>query len=252
MTRDGAPAGAGRTALITGATRGVGLAVAHRLCSEGFHVLLNYAHSEADAERALARLRGLPGTATAVKGDATDPAALGAVLDRAEAETGRLDVFVHNVASLRPMDAAAPRPEDVHASLATALDPLLYGVERLAGLMAHGEGRIVAVSSVGARRVVPQYVGLGVAKAALESLVRYLAIALAGRGITVNAVSAAKLDKGGPADPVSQALAGRSPSGRLTTPEDLADVVWLLCAREARCIQGQVVEADYGLALRAP
>ncbi|WP_030373449.1 SDR family oxidoreductase [Streptomyces rimosus] len=250
--RDDAPAGVGRTALITGATRGVGLAIAHRLCADGFHVLLNYAHSEADAERALAQLRGLPGTATAVRGDVTDPVALSAVLDRAEEGLGRLDAFVHNVASLRPMDAAAPSSEGVHASLATTLDPMLHSVERLAGLMAHGDGRIVAVSSVGARRVVPKYVGLGVAKAALESLVRYLAVELAGRGITVNAVSAAKLDKGGPADPVTQALAGRSPSGRLTTPQDLADVVWLLCAREARCIQGQIVEVDSGLALRAP
>jgi enoyl-[acyl-carrier protein] reductase III len=145
----------------------------------------------------------------------------------------------------------------VHADLATALDPLLHSVERLTKLLAPGSGRVIAVSSLGARAVIPRYLSLGVAKAALESLVRYLAVELAGRQITVNAVSSAKLDKSGvpggePLGPREQQLAERAPGGRLATPDDLADVISLLCRDEARWIQGQIITVDGGLSLRAP
>jgi enoyl-[acyl-carrier protein] reductase III len=138
--------------------------------------------------------------------------------------------------------------------MATALDPLLYAAPELVAAMAGGPGRVVAVSSLGARSVVPRYVGLGVAKAALESLVRYLAADLAGHGIAVNAVTTAKLDKGGAAkvNPEAvKALVARTPAGRLTRPEDLADAVALLCTDEAAWIHGQVLTVDGGSGLRA-
>jgi enoyl-[acyl-carrier protein] reductase III len=243
---------AGRVALVTGATRGVGRATAQRLCAAGAHVYLNYAHADGDAERAATGLAGQPGGVTAVKGDVRDADGLAGVLDRVETGHGRLDVFVHNVASLHPMEAATPDRTGVHADLATALDPLLYGIERVVKLMPEPGGRIVAVSSVGGHTVIPRYVSLGVAKAALESLVRYLAVELAGRDVTVNAVSTAKLDKGEPLPPPIREMAARAPSGRLTTPGDVADVIALLCRDEARWIRGQVITVDGGQSLRAP
>ncbi|MFJ1755848.1 SDR family oxidoreductase [Kitasatospora sp. NPDC088134] len=241
----------GKTAVVTGASRGVGLAVARRLAAGGARVLLNYAHSEADAERAVGQLAGLKGEVTAVRADITTAEGLAALLGAVRERSGRLDVFVHNAAPWRPTTAVGGDPAAVTAAVGAALDPLLRGAAEIADLMAGGPGRIVAVSSSGARSVVPRYVGAGVAKAALESLVRYLAVELAGRGITVNAVSTAKIDKG-PATPqpeVAAVLAARTPAGRLTTPADLADVVALLCSPEAAWLHGQTLTADGGLGL---
>jgi len=243
---------AGRVALVTGATRGVGRATAQRLCAAGGHVYLNYAHADADAQRAAEELAGFSGGVTVVKGDVRDAAGLATVLDRVESAHGRLDVFVHNVATMHPMEATAPTAADVHADLVTALNPLLLGMERLVKLLPERGGRLVAVSSIGGRAVIPRYVSLGVAKAALESLVRYLAVELAARDVSVNAVSTAKLDKGEPLPPPIRDMASRSPSGRLTTPDDVADVIALLCRDEARWIRGQVITVDGGLSLRAP
>ncbi|MFJ9520130.1 SDR family oxidoreductase [Kitasatospora sp. NPDC101801] len=242
-----------RTALIAGGTRGTGLAVARELAARGCAVYLNHARDDAAAKDALAELAGLPGTATVLKADVTRPGALPHLLRRIRAERGRLDFFVHSVASFHPMDAARPDPDLFRQDLTAALAPLTLGIRPLVAAMAGGAGRIVAVSSNGARRVVPRYVAAGVAKAALEAQIRYLAVELAPLGITVNAVAAAKLDKGpGGADAaVLRLLAERTPAGRLTTPTDLARAVALLCGDEAAWIQGQVVTADGGLALRA-
>ncbi|MEV6210087.1 SDR family oxidoreductase [Kitasatospora sp. NPDC051914] len=242
-----------RTALIAGGTRGTGLAVAHELAARGCHVYLNHAHDDTAAEEALAALAGLPGPATVLKADITRPDTLPRLLRHIRGERGRLDAFVHSAASFHPMDAARPDADLLRRDLTTALAPLVLGIRPLADAMAGGPGRIVAVSSNGARRVVPRYVAAGVAKAALEAQIRYLAVELAPLGITVNAVAAAKLDKGpGTADAAAvRVLAERTPAGRLTAPADLARAVALLCSDEAAWIHGQVVTADGGLSLRA-
>jgi enoyl-[acyl-carrier protein] reductase III len=240
-----------KTVLVTGGTRGVGLAIARKLCACGCDVLLNYAGSDAGAEEAVRSLDGYKGTAALMRADVGSPAGMRALLDRVRREAGRLDVFVHNAATWTPMPAARPDPEAFERDLSTAITPLLHGAPLLADLLPEG-GRIIAISSSGARGVVPRYVSLGVAKAALESQVRYLAAELAGGGIAVNAVSAAKLDKGTPpSDPgLVRAVTARTPAGRLTTPQDVADVVALLCTREAAWLHGQVIDVDGGLGLR--
>ncbi|GAA2622643.1 enoyl-[acyl-carrier-protein] reductase FabL [Streptomyces spororaveus] len=214
-------------------------------------MIVNWAHSEADAERALRELSGLKGEAVAVRADVTRAQELTGLLDRVGAEYGGIDLFVHNAASWHPSPAVGADPALVRADIAAGIDPLLIAAPVLARAMEARGGRIVAVSSSGARSVVPQYVGQGLAKAALENLVRYLAVELAGRGITVNAVATAKIDKGAatPNPQAAAALAARTPAGRLTTPQDIADVVALLCTDEARWIHGQVITADGGLGL---
>jgi enoyl-[acyl-carrier protein] reductase III len=243
----------GKVAVVTGATRGIGLAVARRLCAAGCQVVLNYAHSEADAAAAAEQLSALKGSAEAVRADVTDRAQLMELLARVRERYGRLDVFVHNAASWHPTPTLAADPEHIRADLDAALSPLIYGAGPIAELMAGRPGRIVAISSSGARSVIPQYVGLGMAKSALEGLVRYLAVELAGRGVAVNAVSTAKVDKGAAtsAPDAAAALAARTPAGRLTTPDDVADVVALLCTAEAGWIHGEVITADGGLRLRS-
>ncbi|MYW65839.1 SDR family oxidoreductase [Streptomyces sp. SID8379] len=244
----------GRSVIVTGGTRGLGLATARRLVAAGCDVVLTYAHDGAAADTALESLRGLKGTAHAVRGDITDPDSLPELLRTVIERHGRLDVFVHNAATFHPMQALAADLTGVRADLSAALDPLLGGAPLIAEAMAGGPGRIVAVSSTGAQSVVPRYVSLGIAKAALESAVRYLAAELAGRGIAVNAVAASKLAKAGgpPVDPkVVEHLVARIPAGRLTRPEDVADAVALLCTDEAAWIHGQVLTVDGGTGLAA-
>lgn len=241
-----------RTSIVTGGTRGVGLAVARKLCEAGYDTHLVYGHDRENAEAALKALAGLPGSAYTIEADLRRPGAMARVLRRVRESADRLDVFVSNATephSPAPATGAASARRD----LTVALQPLLTGAEEIARMMAGGPGRIVAVSSLGAGRVVGGYAGPGMAKAALESLVRYLAVDLAPRGITVNAVSTSKIDHGrGDLPPgLVEALVRRTPAGRLSTPQDVADVVWLLCAPEAGWIHGQVITADGGFALLA-
>lgn len=241
---------AGKVALVTGATRGLGLAIARKLCASGCEVLLNHRGTEQDAAAALELLAGLPGTARSLSGDISSPAAMSAVLGTIGDEFGRLDVLVHNAASMHPTSALRIGARPLRADLGVALTPLITAAPALPKLMPDG-GRVVAVSSSGARSVVPGYATAGIAKAALESLVRYLAAELASGGIAVNAVSTAKIDKGGETvNPELLAiLARRTPAGRLTRPADVADAVALLCTPEAAWIHGQVLTVDGGLSL---
>lgn len=243
----------GRVALVTGGTRGLGLAIARKLANAGCQVAINYAHSESDAERAVKELEAAGSSCVAFRADVTQPEQVEAMLGELRDRFGRLDIFVHNAASGHPMTIAEPVVQHVHADLSAALVPLLTAAPLLPELMAGGSGRVVAVSNTGSRHVIPLHASLGVAKAALENLVRYVAADLAGRGIAVNAVTTAKLDKGPdtPNPKMVPILAARTPAGRLTRPEDVADVVGLLCTDEASWIHGQVICADGGLSLLA-
>ncbi len=239
----------GKLALVTGGSRGLGRAVARKLCAGGADVLLNYSRDEIAAHEAVKSLAELRGTARAVRADVADPEVFAALLTEIQRDHRCLDILVHNAATFRPMTVDEPDPDQIARDQALTVGPLLYGAPAVAKLMTSGSGRVVAVTSSGARSAVPGYLSLGLAKATLESLVRYLAVAWAGLGIAVNAVSTAKLDKGDAADRAGQILGARTPGGRLTRPEDVADVVALLCTAEAGWLQGQVVTVDGGLGL---
>jgi enoyl-[acyl-carrier protein] reductase III len=248
----------GKVAIITGGNRGLGRAIAEKLCASGCHVIVNYANSDSAAEDTLNSLAKLSGSATLMKADVREQSAIEAIVNQAIDLHGRLDIFIHNAATLQPMSAITPDTAAVYQEQELALNPLLLGAGIFAKAM-NGEtgGRVIAISSNGAGRVIPGYLSVGIAKAALESLVRYLAAELAGQGIAVNAISTALLDKGGAntsglANPaITAMLAARTPAGRLSTPADVADAVALLCAPEAAWIHGQVLTVDGGLGLLA-
>ncbi|MGA8117295.1 MAG: SDR family oxidoreductase [Actinocatenispora sp.] len=243
----------GRVALVTGATRGLGLAVARRLCAAGGEVLVNYAHDDDAAGRALEALSDLPGKARLLRADVSSPDDVRRMLTQVTQEYGHLDVLVHCAAGLHPMRAASLDAAACDADRSVVLGPLVHGAPQLATLLRAGTGRLIAVSSSGARQVVPGYLSLGSAKAALESMMRYLAVEFADRQVSVNVVSAGRLDTG-PADrapEVSARVAARTPVGRLTTADEVAGVVALLCRAEAGCLHGQVITVDGGLGLLA-
>ncbi len=245
----------GSPALVTGATSGIGLAVARRLAAAGYEVLMNYAHDEDRALTAEKELVEAGGTVRLMRADVGTPLGVVRLLEEIRSTYGRLDVLVHSAGSFHPMSTTAPRVEGCLRDGAVALGPLVYGAGRLGDLLTPGSGRLVAVSATGARSVVPGYAGLGMAKAALESMVRYLAVELAGRGVAVNAVAGGKLAPEGPDGPdrvPPEALArivARTPAGRLTTADEVADVVALLCRPEAAALHGQILTVDGGAGL---
>jgi enoyl-[acyl-carrier protein] reductase III len=243
----------GKVAIVTGGTRGLGHGIARKLCASGCHVVLNHLRSGPQAAEAVGALSGLTGSAVAVRADVREAAGVQALVDAAIDAHGRLDIFVHNAATLVPMSALNPDVSAVRREQDLAINPLLYGAPLFAKVMAGDGGRVIAISSNGAGHVVPGYLAVGVAKAALESLVRYMAAEFAGKAITVNAIATALLDKGDDsalAPPqVTAMLAARTPGGHLSTPAEVAGAVALLCADEASWIHGQVITVDGGLGL---
>ena len=239
----------GRAAVVTGGTRGLGLAIAATLYHRGAEVLLGYCEDEAQAEKALAELP----RAHTIRADVSTAEGTGKLLDEAGRLFGTLDFFVHNAVTLHPMPASAPVSDDLGADAAVVLGPLVHGAARLGALLAAPGGRIVAISSTGAQAVIPRYFSLGVAKAGLESVVRYLAVDFARRGITVNALAPGKLDEGpdAPDREIAARVAARTPAGRLTTPDEVAAMVAALCGPDSGALTGQVLTLDGGLGLLA-
>ncbi len=238
------------TVLVTGGSRGIGKAIALRLAREGAaRVAIGYFRSDSAAEETAEELRALGAEPVLVRGNVTSPRVAEAV-----AALGPLDAFVHNAATgvIRP----ALETEDKHWDWTlNANARALLGLTRVvAPAMAPGSS-IVAISSLGSVRVLENYTLVGASKAALEALVRYLAVELAPRGIRVNAVSAGVVETGAlehfPNREAMLASGARNPAGRIVAPEDLAGVVSFLCSDDAEMIRGQTIVIDGGWSLPA-
>lgn len=247
----------GRVALVTGGGRGIGRGITLALAAQGCHVAINYARNRAAAEETAAAARALGVQAAVIKANVASEDEVRRMVDTAAAEWGRLDIFVGNAASgvLRPVLDIDAKAWDWTLNV-NARSILLGAQAALPHMERNGWGRVVAISSTGGRRVVGNYTAVGVSKAAIESLVRYLAADLARRGIIVNAVSPGVVDTGALdffADKegmLAHALR-KTPAGRLTTPEDVGGVVAWLCTDAAAMIVGQVIEVDGGYGLMA-
>ncbi len=244
----------GRRALVTGGSRGLGAVLAHTLAAHGAHVFINYVRHEAEARATQQAIRDAGGVADLAPANLTSPDDIRAMF--AGPLRDGIDLLIHSAAigSFKPAHEVRANQWDLTMNV-TARALLLCVQEALPSLTAR-RGRIVAVSSLGGTRVVPDYGAIGVSKAALEALVRYLAVELAGRGIHVNAVAGGLLDL--PAlrhharfDQLAADAIRRAPSGRLGSADDIARIVLFLCSPLADWIVGQTLVADGGVSLTA-
>jgi enoyl-[acyl-carrier protein] reductase III len=241
--------------LVTGGGRGIGRAIALRFARDGARVFVNFFVDREAAEKTAREVELQGGVAHLLQGDLKEPAEIRRMFSEIGRTAGRLDVLVSNAASGVLKKALDLSPKHWDWVLSTNARPLLLCAQEAAKLMEAG-GRMVSLSSLGSHRVVPGYAAVGVSKAALEALTRYLAVELAPRGITVNTVSAGAVDTHvWRAIPDGEALLAaartRTPQGRLVSAESVADVVFFLASEAAQAIHGQVIVVDGGYSLLA-
>jgi len=239
-----------RVAIVTGASRGIGAAIAERLGRDGFTVVVNYAGGAAAAEAVAAKIEAAGGRAVTAQADVADPAAVKAMFDKVEAAFGGVDVLVNNagVMTLSPLAETEDEAFDrqVAINLKGTFNPLREAARRL-----REGGRIVNFSSSVVGLLQPGYGVYAATKAAVEAMTSVLAKELRGRNITVNAVApgptatALFLD-GKPADVVDR-LAKLAPLERLGQPEDIAGAVAFLAGPDGAWINGQTLRANGGI-----
>lgn len=244
----------GRVALITGGSRGIGRAIALRLAENGVDVVVNFVRHRRDAEETVAAIEARGVRCLAIKANVAQEEDVIRMFEEIGKHHDHLDILVSNAASgvLKPAMELTTR----HWNWAMDINAraLLTLTQHAVPMMPRGS-RIMAVSSLGAVRAVPNYTVVGASKAALESLVRHLAVELGPRGINVNTISAGVVDtdalkKFPNRDEIISSSLNRTPLGRLIVPEDVADLALFLCSDLAKMIHGQVVVVDGGYAIQ--
>jgi enoyl-[acyl-carrier protein] reductase III len=237
--------------LVTGGSRGIGRAIALRFAARGAkHIAIGYLRNDRAAEETAEELRAAGAEPILVRGNVTSDR----VLEEVEA-LGPLDALVHNAATgvIRP--ALETEPKHWEWTL-TANARALLDLARVTVPQMQSGASIVGISSLGAQRVLENYALVGTSKAALESLVRYLAVELAPSGIRVNGVSAGVVETDALThfpnrEEMVEHSTKRTPVGRLVEPEDVADAVEFLCSPAAKMVCGQTLIVDGGFSLVA-
>jgi enoyl-[acyl-carrier protein] reductase III len=246
----------GKNALVTGGSRGIGRAIAVRLAEAGARVAINYARNTAAAEETAQMIRDAGSEAMTFKVNLGKREKVHDMCDRiGDAFEGRLDVLVSNAATGVIKPAMELTEHHWNFTMGINAGIFLHLVQHAREMMPEG-GSVVAVSSLGALRAIPLYAAVGSSKAALESLVRHLAIELAANKIRINAVSAGVVETDALKHfPNRDDLIGNSqvktPAGRLTSPDDVADVVLFMVSPLAKMIIGQTVTVDGGYSVLA-
>ncbi|MGW7292931.1 SDR family NAD(P)-dependent oxidoreductase [Streptomyces xiamenensis] len=243
----------GKTAVVTGGSRGIGRAVVERLARDGAHVVFNYARSEAAAAEVVAAVQraGGPGSAHGILLDLTGPGAAEELLDHATRLHNTPDIIVNNAAlSLPPTPLAETDPDAFDAVMTVNTTAVFRTLRHAARHMPDG-GRIISVSSLNTTRPAPGIAAYAASKGALEQLTAVAAQELGPRGITVNTVSPGATDtdmlRGTNPPEALEHVATLTPLRRLGTPADVADVIAFLAGPDGRWITGQNLHATGGL-----
>jgi enoyl-[acyl-carrier protein] reductase III len=247
----------GKTAVVTGSGRGIGRAIAVELGGYGANLAINYFRHPEPARQTAAEVEAAGGRAIVVKAHVGEIEGVQGLVRAAADAFGSVDIFVGNAASgvLRP--AVEQRPKGWDWTLNINARSILFGAQAAVPTMRErGWGRIIGITSFGARRVLPEYSVVGVSKAAIESLIRYLAVELIPYGIVCNAVSPGvveteALDFFPSKDRMLVEGLKRTPAGRFVTPEEVAKVVAWLCTDDACMIVGQTIVVDGGYEITA-
>lgn len=243
----------GKVALITGGSRGIGRAITLKLAAEGADVFINYFRRRETAEQTAAEVRKLGVNAYPIRANLAEPEKIDRIFSEITEKAGKLDILVNNAASGAARQAMELDFDEWDWTMNINARAALLCSQRAARLMKNG-GAIVNISSLGSKLVMPIYTAVGVSKAALEALTRYLAIELAPQGIRVNAISAGAVEtealKIYAADPnLPKTMVMTTPAGRMVKPEDIASLVAFLCSESAAMIRGQTIVIDGGLSL---
>lgn len=245
----------GKTAVITGSGRGIGKGIALALAAQGCNIAINFFRRRQDAEQTAREIEAL-GVATAIiKANVGDEEEVRRLVDESAKQLGGVDIFVGNAASgvQRPATEITAKAWDWTLNINAR--SILFGAQAaIPYMMKKGWGRIITVSSIGSRRVLPEYSVVGVSKAAIETLTRYLAIELAPKGIIANCISPGvvlteALEHFPSKEEIIHAAQSATPVGRLVTPEDVGALAVWLCSDAASMIVGQTIEIDGGHSL---
>jgi enoyl-[acyl-carrier protein] reductase III len=253
---------AGRVAVVTGGSRGIGRGIALRLASDGADCAITYRREEAGAREVVAEIERLGRRGLAVPVDLGEPAQIGPAVDRIAGELDRIDIFVANAAATAFRPLLEQKPHNVDRTFAISVDSFVAAVQSVVPRMSGG-GRIVGISGVDSPQAMAGHGLLGAAKAAMESLVRALALELGPHGITVNAVSPGFLETdssriyverglGQEYAAAVERLVAATPMRRAGRVEDVAALVAYLVSDAAGFLTGQTIVLDGGLTIVSP
>jgi len=243
----------GKTAFVSGGTRGIGLAIAEGLAKEGANVVINYFRSRQTANEAIEKIKSYGVECYAHRANMGNHDQLPAIFDGIKERFGGLDILISNAALGLYASLMEIGDKAWDLSMHTNARALLSCIQLAVPIMPDN-GRIVTLSSIGSFRYIPGYSSIAVSKAALEAIVRYAAVELAERQITVNCVSGGFIDTDALKvfpnyDEMKKEVSARTPFRRIGRPEELADVVVFLVGPKATWITGQTIVVDGGYTL---
>lgn len=238
-----------RTAIVTGASKGIGAAIAQRLARDGFAVVVNYARGRSGAEAVVGAIEAEGGKAIAVQADIADPTGIATLFDAGEKAFGGVDMLVNNAGIMKLSAIAQTDDASFDAQIAVNLGGVFRGMREAARRLRDG-GRIVNFSSSVVGFLQPGYGVYAATKAAVEAMTHILAKELGARGVTVNAVAPGPVETAlfmdGKSAAQIEAIVKMIPLGRLGQPDDIAGVVSFLAGPDSGWVNGQIIRANGG------